>query len=137
MHTGLIAHIKKYINLTDGEIIILNQYTRQLEIKKKANLLKEGQVCRTNYFVVKGCLRLFFIDEKGVEQTTQFAIENWWITDYHSFCNQLPSQFYIQAVENATVISFGKALQEELFVKIPQLERYFRRILEISYGASQ
>ena len=58
-----------------------------------------GEVCKSNYFVVKGCLRLFFIDEKGVKQTTQFAIKNWWLSDYMSFQNQLPADFFIQAVE--------------------------------------
>ena len=53
---------------------------------------------------MQGCLRLFFINEKGVEQTIQFAIENWWLADYTSFAKQKPSTFYIQAVEKSEVL---------------------------------
>ncbi len=137
MYTGIEAHIKKFVGLTEEEIAVLHAYMKRMVVKKKELLLKEGQVCKSNYFVEKGCLRLFFVDEKGAEQTTQFAIENWWLTDYSSFYRATPSQFYIQAVENATVISFDKSLQEELYKKLPQLERYFRNVLEVSYGAVQ
>jgi len=137
MPAGLATHIKKFVDLTEEEASILLTYTRPLEIKKKGFLLKEGQVCRANYFVEKGCLRLFFIDEKGTEQTVQFAIENWWVTDYTGFRSQAPSHFYIQAVENSKITVFERSTQDGLFAKLPQLERYFRLILEKSYGASQ
>jgi hypothetical protein len=52
------------------------------------------------YFVVEGCLRKYFINEKGVEHTTQFAIENWWITDTFAYERQLQTDFNIQSVEN-------------------------------------
>ncbi|MEP6746559.1 MAG: Crp/Fnr family transcriptional regulator [Bacteroidota bacterium] len=137
MHTGLASHIKNFVKLTDDESLILLDYTRPLQVKKKHYLLKEGQVCKSNYFVEKGCLRLFFTDEKGAEQTTQFAIEHWWLTDYTSFCKNTASQFYIQAVETSTIIVFEKSVQQELYAKLPQLERYFRMILEKTYGAAQ
>ncbi|MEO5682215.1 MAG: Crp/Fnr family transcriptional regulator [Chitinophagaceae bacterium] len=137
MHTTLAAHLKKFVTVTAEEEAVLQRYTQALTVKKKDFLLKEGQVCKANYFVAKGCLRMFFTDEKGAEQTVQFAIENWWMADYASFCNQVPAQFYIQAVEETNVIAFDKASREELFSKLPQLERYFRLILEKSSGASQ
>ncbi|MEO5594033.1 MAG: Crp/Fnr family transcriptional regulator [Chitinophagaceae bacterium] len=137
MGSGLAAHIKKFVGLSEAEEAILLGYTRQLEIKKKTFLLKEGQVCKTSFFVEKGCLRLFFINEKGAEQTAQFAIENWWLADYASFCSGAPSQFFIQAVENSKITMFEKLSQDELYAKLPQLERYFRHILEKSYGAAQ
>ena len=137
MQTGLAAHIQKFVGLTNAESEILYESVKPLELKKKELLLKEGQVCKANYFVEKGCLRLFFIDEKGAEQTSQFAIENWWLTDYGSFCSGAPSQFYIQAVEKSKVIVLEKSKQDDLFEKLPQLDRYFRRILEKTYGAAQ
>jgi CRP-like cAMP-binding protein len=71
-----------------------------MDSKKKQNLMTEGEICRSMYFVVKGCLRKFFINEKGVEQTTEFAIENWWITDTFAYERQSVSNFSIQSVEN-------------------------------------
>src|SRR6218665_2861428 len=104
MYSALYNHINKFIDLSKNEQDLLAPLLKSLSVKKKAFLLEEGQTCRANYFVVKGCLRLYFIDIKGVEQTTQFAIENWWITDLTSFLFQKSSEFFIQAAENIEVI---------------------------------
>lgn len=137
MSSALVAHIRKFTSLGNEEAALLNNYATPLVVKKKTLLLQEGQVCRDNYFVEKGCLRMYFNDDKGTEQTTQFAIENWWITDYSSYLNGSPSQFFIQAVENSAVLALSSSSREELLASIPGLDKYFRRILEKSIGAYQ
>jgi len=100
-------------------------------------LLREGEICRSNYFVEKGCLRLYFINEKGSEQIIQFALENWWLSDYVSFNNASPAQFYIQAVEDSVIIELTRNHQDKILDEIPAMEKYFRKILQISYAANQ
>ena len=97
----------------------------------------EGKICHANYFVVQGCLRLFFINEKGVEQTIQFAIENWWLSDYTSFEKQEPATFYIQAVEKSEVVALTYNKQEEMLQQFPQMERYFRLMHQRANAAAQ
>lgn len=137
MHPNLIEHIKKYVELNESEVNALLTHIKPQKLKKKDYLLKEGDVCKSLYFIEKGCLRMFFINDKGSEQITQFAIENWWIADYMSFGSQTPSQFYIQAIENAEVFSLDHLVQDQLFKEIPQLERYFRLIIQRAYAAAQ
>lgn len=137
MQPKLIDHIKKYVELNDEQTHFLLDNIKPLTVKKKSYLLEEGQVCSSLYFVEKGCLRFFFINDKGIEQITQFAIENWWLTDYMSFDTQSPSQFFIQAIENTTVYTFDHNNQEKVFSQLPQLERYFRLVLHKAYSASQ
>ncbi|MEO6316527.1 MAG: Crp/Fnr family transcriptional regulator [Chitinophagaceae bacterium] len=137
MSATLESHIKKFIDLSPEQAAMVTAYAKPVQAKKKTFLLKEGQICASNYFVERGCLRMFFTDEKGVEQTTQFAIENWWLTDYASFCSNKPSQFSIQAVEHSTIIAFDKTALDQLFTQLPQLERYFRLLLEKTAGATQ
>src|SRR6478609_8574802 len=134
---GLIAHIKNYISIDDNEASQLLSYLKISSIVKKELLLKEGEVCRHNYFVEKGCLRMYFVNDKGTEQITQFAIENWWIADYMSFDRQTPSPFYIQAIENAEIIFIDHLRQEELLKEMPKMERYFRLVLQRAYAAHQ
>ena len=105
--------------------------------RKKENLLVEGQICKSHYFVLNGCLRKFFVNEKGIEQTTEFAIENWWITDNIAFENKLVSEFYIQAVENSEILIIDHHSQEKLLAEFPKMERYFRFIYQRAYAASQ
>lgn len=89
------------------------------------------------FFVVKGCLRKFFINEKGIEQTTEFAIENWWITDTFSYERQLRSDFFIQAVEKSVILKIDFQAQEALLKKHPVMERYFRMVYQRAYAAAE
>lgn len=136
MHLALLKNIRKFIDLSDDdESLFLNLPI--VKVKKKQHLLEEGEICKNLYFIVDGCFHIYIVNDKGKEQTLQFGIENWWITDYMSFENQKPSSFFIQAIENAEVIVIDKNKLEELFSSIPKLERYFRIVLQRSFAASQ
>lgn len=137
MHYELRQHINRFITISSEELDKALQFFKPLQLKKKENILTEGNICRHNFFTVKGCLRLFFINEKGIEQTTQFAIENWWLADYNSFEKQQPSSFYIQAVEQSDVLALSYADQEMLLQQHPAMERYFRLMYQRAYAASQ
>ena len=134
---NFINHIKKHVDLTTDEVEILSAIVTPKAFKKKEFLLKDGQICKANYFVESGLLRMYFINDKGIEQVTHFALENWWLSDYMSLIMQTPSKFDIQAIENSTIIAVEQHKQEELFKKLPQLERYFRIMTQRAYAASQ
>lgn len=137
MYPNFIVHLKKYISLNDDEVQLLLSNVKPLITRKKDFLIQEGQTCKANYFVEKGLVRMFFINNKGIEQTTQFALENWWIADYMSLTTQTASHFYIQAVEASTVIAIEHHKQDQLFKQLPQLEHYFRLMMQRAYAAAQ
>jgi CRP-like cAMP-binding protein len=137
MHSYLLQHIRQYTPLTQEEEQTILSLVECHQVQKKDFLLKEGQVCKANYFVAKGCLRSFFTTENDTEQIVQFALENWWLTDYTSFLQQQPSRFCIQAIEASEVITINKSIEEELFRKVPALEHYFRLVLQRAQAASQ
>lgn len=130
-------HIDKFIQTSDEEFEeILKFFTTKL-VAKKENLLQEGQVCKYHFFVLKGLLRKFYINEKGIEQTTEFAIETWWITDNIAYEHRLPTEFYIQAVEKSEIIYITQENQEKLLKAFPKMERYFRFVYQRAYAAAQ
>ncbi|RDC62772.1 Crp/Fnr family transcriptional regulator [Adhaeribacter pallidiroseus] len=137
MAEKLLQHLQKFIVVPAEAKPLVAGSLLPFQVKKKQNLLENGQICTYNYFVEKGCLRLFFINDKGIEQTTQFSIENWWLSDYSSFSRQQPSTFFIQAVENTTVWALSWQAQEQLFLNFPPLERYFRLVYQRAYAAEQ
>lgn len=137
MYPALLQHIRKYVALTDDEAGLICSKLKALGINKKDLLLTPGKICRANYFVSKGLLRLYFINKKGNEQITHFGLEGWWLTDYESLDTQQPSRVYIQAVEDTEVVAWDTATQEELIRAIPQLETYFRKVLQKAYAAAQ
>ncbi|MFV8343501.1 Crp/Fnr family transcriptional regulator [Flavobacterium sp. XS2P39] len=130
-------HLEKFIEINEGELSDILAFFQIVNIRKKENLLVEGQICKSHYFVLNGCLRKFFINNKGIEQTTEFAIENWWITDNFAYERRLPSEFYIQAVEDSEILAIDSYSQEKLLIEFPKMERYFRFIYQRAYAASQ
>lgn len=134
---NLIEHIQKFVLLSDEDIFLLRNELQVVPVKKKEHLLQQGELCQASYFVSRGCLRMYYLKDSGTEQITQFAIENWWLTDHMALITGEPSSFSIQAVEDTEIISWNNASAEELFQKIPSLERYFRLVLQRAYAASQ
>jgi len=131
------THLNKFITIPEDEYASVFSFFKISEVKKKENLMLEGEICRSMFFVLKGCLRKFFVNEKGVEQTTEFAIENWWITDTFAFERKSKSEFCIQAVENSTILVINLPDQQLLLQTHPVMERYFRMIYQRAYAASE
>jgi CRP/FNR family transcriptional regulator len=137
MHQSLVNNIRKFMPLNDEAANVMAKYVKSAHFKKREFLVTQGQVCRSLYFVEKGCLRMFFNDDKATEQITQFAIDNWWLADYFSFADNKPSEYYLQAVENTAVLSIDALAFDTMLVELPQLERYFRMTMQKAVAASQ
>ncbi|MBB5634609.1 CRP-like cAMP-binding protein [Pedobacter cryoconitis] len=137
MYQELLDHIKKYVQLVPHEEQVLVQRLEFRKLKKKEFLLEPGKLCKGNYFVIKGCVRQFFINKKLGEQIIQFGIENWWIADQDSLLNNQPSTCSIQAIEETELLLLKEKDRIILFKEIPLLETYFRIMMQISFVASQ
>lgn len=137
MSEQLITHIRQFVQITDDEAALIDSKITLLKLKKKAFVLTPGKQCKANYFVAKGLMRLYFISKKDIEQITQFAFENWWITDYDSIDSKRPSHFYIQAVEDTEVIVLEQHIEDELIAQIPTFEHYLRLMLQKAFTAAQ
>ena len=132
----LLKHINTLCKLTEDAAEQVAQSFDTVDLKKKQVVLQEGERCTHIYFVAKGCLRMFFTDDKGTEQTIQFALENWWMTDLNAFNKRGISSISIQALESATLLAISKKDLDALLDAQPILERYFRSIYERAYSAS-
>jgi CRP/FNR family transcriptional regulator, anaerobic regulatory protein len=132
----LINHIRRFVALSEADIALLSQHCQICEIKNKEHVLKEGEVCRDKYFILRGVLRKYINTPAGDQQIFQFSIEDWWMTDYASLESGKPSQYNIQAVENCVLVRINKDSLEKLYREIPAMETYFRKILQRAYEAT-
>ena len=137
MPKRLIDHILKVTSLNDSELLTLSKYIRTRKFKKKEFLLSEGEICRDLYFVEKGCVRMYFINKKAAEQIAQFALDGWWISDFSSYLDKKPSDYYIQCIEETEIVYIDKLRFDNLLEELPQLEKYFRLIFQKALAASQ
>lgn len=137
MKEQISAYLNKYVEFDKQEIDYIYSKLVLKTFKKKEYILKSGQICRERFFIVEGLVRSFYIDNKGNEKISNFAIENWWITDIESYVRESPSYSYIQTVENTKILMVSKVALEKLFVSIPKLERFFRIISDNTLIALQ
>lgn len=133
----LILSLSKQITLTEEEKDFFISLLKKKVLKKGEFLLREGEVCWNDSFVVKGSLKNYFVDENGFEHVIDFLIEDWWANDLFSLFTQSPSKSYIRAIEDSEVLQISKENLDILFLKIPKFERFFRILFQNAYIAQQ
>ncbi|GAA4324589.1 Crp/Fnr family transcriptional regulator [Flaviaesturariibacter amylovorans] len=133
MYERILESIGRRIELTEDEQQYFTSLLQVRTVRKRQFLLQEGDVCRYEYFVNKGCLRAYVVDAKGVERVLQFAIEDWWIGDMQSFIDQKPARLAIDALEDSEVYCIDKAGWTALLERVPKFERFFRMLLERAF----
>jgi len=126
----LVEYLRRYGKISISDIDYFLTLTQKRNFSKSEFILEAGKTCKHKYFILSGLTRTFHIDNNGNEKITQFALENWWITNWDSYKNETPSKSYVQALENTTTLQIGKLELENAFLKIPTLERIFRKITE-------
>ena len=133
----LRKNIAKHISLSEKETETFCNLFQPKVVKRKRFLLREGEVCKFEGFVVKGLFRVYHIDQNGFEQILYFAAENWWVTDIDSFTNEKPSQLFIQALEDSEVLLISKKDKEFAYENLPEIEKLFRVMTQKTHVALQ
>jgi CRP-like cAMP-binding protein len=133
----LKQNIGQHISLSENETEAFCNLFEQKLIHKKNFLLREGEICKFEGFVTKGLFRVYHIDKNGFEQILYFAIENWWITDIDSFTNEVPSQLFIEALEDSEVLVISKKDKEFAYANLPEIEKLFRVMTQKTHVALQ
>lgn len=133
----LLQNIKAHISLDKEETEFFLRLIKPNTIKRKDFLLKQGEICRYESFITKGCLRVYTLDNNGVEHVVMFGVENWWVSDLRSFLMQTPAQYMIDALEDTEVLQISKPDIDRLYERVPKFERFFRIILQNAFVAHQ
>ena len=136
-HDLLLKNIAKHISLTKEEEEHILSLLKNKKVKRKQFLFQEGETHKHAVFVIEGCLRSYSIDKNGFEHILQFAPPGWWIGDMRSLITQQPGTLYIDAVDDSEIVMLLKSDLENLYAKIPKLERFFRILAENALATYQ
>src|SRR5690554_601929 len=107
---------------------LFNQCQRK-SYKKGDFLVFAGDLCKNIFFVEKGLLRQYSIDEKGKEHVLQFAPEGWLVNDRESLYYNKPSKYNIEALENTEVFILDKKIIEKLEEELPEFTTFNNELL--------
>lgn len=133
----LYKNISRHLEVSDEEFERFGKPFTLRTFKRKEIVLREGDYCLFEGFVVKGCFKVYYLNESGSEQTLYFAVEGWWITDIDSLINNVPSTLNIEALEESEVLMISKKDKEKLYEEMPRIEKLFRIMNQQSSVALQ
>jgi len=117
------------LDIDEKEISSLVENCTIKKVKKDEFLLSKDEHCRHTFFVEKGLLRQYSIDEKGKEHILSFAPENWFVTDRESAYFNKPSAYFIQALEDSQVVLIDETFIQLLSKKIQTFTDFNNRLL--------
>lgn len=137
MHETLLKNIATLIELTEEEQQYLISVFRPKKLRRRQYLVQAGDVCRYEVYVVKGCLRQYYVDESGIEHTVYFAVEDWWISDLYSLLTGNSSLTNIEAIEDSELLLIEKNDFDKLMLEVPKFERFLRIKLQRAFVAHQ
>ena len=136
IYIPLIENIKELVAISEKDIPLIIDAFKPKELTKKEILLHTDEVSNHMRFISDGCLRSYYINESGQEYNVQFGIKGWWINDLYSYLTKTQAQYYIQALQPSTILQVHRDDLENLFIKIPAIERFFRIKMEKAYVAN-
>lgn len=123
----LRKHIEEVVELTDEEFDFIQSHFGHIQKRKHQYLVQEGDIVDKEYWVVKGCVKSYFLDDDGKEHILRFGMENWWITDYESFVKRTPSRMSIDCLEDTDLLYITYENREKLTSQMHKMERFWAK----------
>ena len=126
---NFIRFFTSNLDVQESDVIDLFDQCERLTIKKNYILLNQGEFCNHTFFVEKGLLRQYALNENGKEHILSFAPENWLVTDRDSVYFNQPSNYNIQALEDSMVVLIDESFMDKLAELVPGFTAYNTRLL--------
>jgi len=133
----LLNNIRKHVAFTPEEEARLTAIIKTTRIKKRQFLDQPGFVSAHRNYIVRGAFRSFFLDKDGKDHTVQIAVEDWFVSDFHSYITQTPATLFVEALEDAMILQMKYDDIETLCKEIHHLSEYFRITTEIAFAFSR
>ncbi|MBN8675387.1 MAG: Crp/Fnr family transcriptional regulator [Chitinophagales bacterium] len=137
MWKPLYTNISRHVSLNREDEAVIESLFRHRRYRKKQYLLQEGEICRYESFIIKGCTRTYEAGEKGQEHILQFGLEGWWVGNLYSFLSKTASGYNIDCLEDCEVLQITSTDLENLYARCPVMERFFRIIIQNAFIALQ
>lgn len=128
----ILQNVARFIDLNDEEKELFISLLKAGSARRKEFVMQPGEITKYEYFVTKGCLKVYSLDRNGAEHVSMFAIEDFWTGDMASFMLQQPSTYFIKALEDSEFLMITRENFERLFQEIPKFERFYRNLYQNS-----
>ncbi len=123
--------LERLVGLTREDEELLITYLHDKKLKKRQFLVEEGEASPGLFFVLSGLLRVYSIDKNGYEHILRFSPKGHWVADITTILYNKPGNLFIDAIDPSDILILLKTDFDEIFHRIPLLERYFRIICQM------
>ncbi|WP_421811297.1 Crp/Fnr family transcriptional regulator [Flagellimonas sp.] len=131
-HHHILKNISRYIELTELEKQKYISLLTEIKVRRKDFLMQAGDITKYEYYITKGCLKVYTLDEDGAPHISMFAVEDYWTGDMASFMTREPSRYFIKATEDSELLGISRTNYDLLFQEIPKFERFYRILYQKS-----
>lgn len=116
------------VHFSPAELRDIVSHFKLESIPKNKQLVRQGEICKSLYFVEKGMGRSYYLNENGKEITQWFFCVGKFMTSLDSFFQQTSSLYYLEVLEDATLYSISKEDIDVLFAKYHKMEKMGRLV---------
>lgn len=138
MYEAFLNYLKKFSSdpLSDDEEALVIQTLVPSRLRKRQFLLQEGDLCKNFAFIVKGAMRMYSVDDKGIEHIVRLGVEGWWMGDRESWSMLTSSRYHIDAWENCDLLYITREGSLDLMKKVPAFCEMMRQLDERNHIAN-
>jgi len=133
----LKGHISKFVSLTEEQFDYVFSHFKMINLKKGQILITEGNFVDHEYFVLDGCLKAFYLNDSMKMFILQFAMPNWWVTDFDALYNKTRATIHVDCVSHSSILSISNEDREKICSEIHEVEHFFRWRTNKGYVAAQ
>ncbi len=133
----LYKYMSRWTSLNKEDQQAIVDEIRVEEFKKGTVLFKQGDAPTKCYFILKGCVRQYSIDEEGREVTSNFYTEEQAIAIFNHHKPDKSSDYTYTCIEDSVMVVGDLDMEKDMYDKHPQLERMTRRMIEENFSQVQ
>jgi CRP-like cAMP-binding protein len=133
-----VSHLlKRYLlhnsTISEDDLEKIVRHFKPLKVKKNTIFLLQGEVCNKLYFVNSGCIRTYYITEKGDEKSRFIALEGMVATSLTSFISQQPSFEFVGSLDDSELLYISYDNFYQLLAQYPGWQKFYLTLLESAY----
>jgi CRP-like cAMP-binding protein len=121
--------MRQITGFSDPELALVMKYFEAKNIKKKTILLKAGHTAQELYFIVSGCMRLFY-EKDGADISAYFFTDLMFAGAYDSFVSRQPSRHSIETSEDCQILTISHKGWQQLFIELPKMNGFVLKLIE-------
>jgi CRP-like cAMP-binding protein len=121
----LLTEFRCLVEVSDADFLKLTPLFERIHVKKNEHLFREGSIAKNVYFVEKGCLRQYLVNNNGEERNIYFKTESGWCSELKSLLNNTPTELNLQALEDSQLLVINQKNWIYAVTHIPPFTMYF------------